>query len=110
MSVQMQENIVKEVLDLAPAGWEKITVNIEIGDIDGDTVVSPKSKYFIKNEGHELRLGIDATDCFEELQEIMKKNDSENRSWTICDLEILNDGTFNFKFSYNKPPRLSNLK
>lgn len=110
MSIQMQENTVQEVVNLAPEGWEKVEINIEIDDVDGEIIVSPKSKYFIDGKAHELRLGIDATDCFEELREDMQKSDSQNRPWTICDLEILSDGTFNFKFSYDEPPRLAELR
>jgi|SRR5690554_5068904 len=110
MSIELQESAVQEVASLAPPGWDKIHMNIEIDDVDGEIVVSPKAKFFIGGVPSELRLGIDATDAFEELREVMAKNDNENRAWTICDLEIQNDGQFKFHFSHDEPPRLATLK
>jgi hypothetical protein len=109
MSIQLQETTVQEVASLAPLGWNKIVVNIEIDEVDGELLVSPEGLYFVGNDVHELRLGIDATDCFEELRESMADKDCLNRFWTICILEILSDGAFDFKFSYDIPPRLSAL-
>ena len=94
MSIEFQKNVVQEVAGLVGPGWEKITVNIEIDDVEGD----------------ELRLDIVARNSFKKLREVMAQNDKENRAWTICDLEIQNDGQFKFKFSYDEPPRLATLK
>jgi len=110
MSIKLQESTVIEVASLAPAGWSKITVNIEIDDVDDELVLSPQAFYYNGDSRHELRLGIDATDYFEELRQDMAENDGNNRAWTVCDLEINPDGKFNFRFSYDEPQRLSALK
>ena len=109
MSIHLQENTVQAVAILAPSGWSKIVVNIEIDEVDNELVLSPEGLYFNGTVSNELRLGIDATDCFEELRESMASNDGQNRYWTICVLEILSDGSFEFKFSCDPPPRLSAL-
>lgn len=110
MVLDLQENIIHEIVGVLPNHWEKVAINIEIDSIDGEIVISPKSKYFIQGNIHEFSLEIDATDGFEELREEMKKNDAQHSAWTICDLEILNDGTFNYKFSYEEAPRLASLR
>ena len=56
MSVNLQGNVVQEVLLLVPHKWDKIQLNIEIDDIEGELVISPKGKYFIGDELYELRL------------------------------------------------------
>ncbi len=108
MTTSLQKEIVQEVLALVSENWDRITANIEIDDVDGEIIMSPKSNYFVEGQSNELRLGIDATDCFEELREKMARN--ANQPWTICDLEILNNGAFKFQFSYDEPPRLAKLR
>lgn len=110
MIVNLQESIIHEIAEILPVHWDKVTINLEIDLVDDEIVISPKNEYFIKDKSHELRLGIDITDSFEELREAMKKNDVQNSAWTICDLEILSDGTFNYKFSYGEAPRLASLR
>ncbi|MBZ9560087.1 MULTISPECIES: immunity protein YezG family protein [unclassified Modicisalibacter] len=110
MSVEPQETAIQEIALLAPHKWDKIQLNIEIDDIEGELVISPKGTFLIDDESHELRLGVDATNAFKELRKVMTQNDREGRAWTICDLEIQNDGQYNFKFSYDEPPRLATLK
>lgn len=110
MILHLQKSIIHEVDGVLPDHWDKVTINIEIDFVDDEIVVSPKNKYFIKDKSYELCLGIDITDSFEELREMMKKNDAQHSAWTICDLEILSDGTFNYKFSYGEPPRLASLR
>ncbi|MGP5326831.1 immunity protein YezG family protein [Vreelandella titanicae] len=110
MSVELQKIAVQEIALLVPQKWDKVQLNIEIDDIEGELVISPKGKYFIGDELYELRLGVDATNAFKELRKVMAQNDRESRAWTICDLEIQNDGQYNFQFSYDEPPRLATLK
>lgn len=110
MSVNLQGDVVQEILLLASHKWDKIQLNIEIDDIEGELVISPKGKYFIGDELYELRLGVDATNAFKELRKVMAQNDRESRAWTICDLDVQNDGQYDFKFSYDEPPRLATLK
>ncbi|WP_196518303.1 hypothetical protein [Halomonas sp. PA16-9] len=47
MSVNLQGNVVQEVLLLVPHKWDKIQLNIEIDDIEGELVISPKGKYLL---------------------------------------------------------------
>lgn len=110
MSIEFQKNVVQEVAGLVGPGWEKITVNIEIDDVEGEIVVSPEADVWYDGSADELRLDIVARNSFKKLREVMAQNDKENRAWTICDLEIQNDGQFKFKFSYDEPPRLATLK
>ncbi|WP_445363545.1 hypothetical protein ACJJIQ_02040 [Microbulbifer sp. ANSA003] len=110
MIKELQKNTVYEVIDLAPKDWINISVNIEIDEIDGEIVLSPSGSVLVPDGDKELDLGIDATDCFEELRQSMADVDSGNRAWTICDLNISNDGEFEFGFAYSTPPRLSMLK
>ena len=110
MILHLQENIIHEVAGILPERWDKVTINLEIDLVDDEIVISPKNKYFIKDKPHELRLGIDITNSFKELRREMQKNDIQHSAWTICDLEILNDGTFNYQFSYGEAPRLASLR
>lgn len=97
-------------LQEAPPVWDKLTVNMEIDDIDGEIVSSEESDLWVNGESKELDLTFEASEYFEKLREIMTQNDRENRAWTICDLEIQNNGQFKFTFSYDEPPRLATLK
>lgn len=40
----------------------------------------------------------------------MKELDSEGRAWTILDINVDSKGDYNFKLSYDEPPRLTKLK
>jgi hypothetical protein len=106
MYIELQEKIVHEVVGLVESPWEKIMVNMEIDNIDGERIISPEADFWMDGIANELRLDIDTRNCFKELREVMAKNDVERRAWKICDLEILSNGIFNFKFSYDEPPRL----
>lgn len=110
MSIDIQENLVREVAGIVPETWEKITINIEIDDLDGEIVKSDESDYWVKDDFEEFDLTFEAYELFSMLRQVMAKNDATNRLWTICDLEILSDGSFEFKFSYDEPPRLATLK
>jgi hypothetical protein len=109
MSMQIQENLVREITANISSNWEKITVNIEIDNVSGEIVSSEESEVWDRDVPEEFDLTFEASEYFEELRETMAKSDAQNRAWTICDLEILSNGAFNFEFSYDKPPRLSTL-
>lgn len=107
---ELQEKTVVELAEIAPDNWDTISVNMEIDEIDGETVMSPSAELVFDNETVELELTIDVTDCFEELRTAMKQGDSAGRAWTICNLKVDSDGNYNFDFSYAEPPRLGALK
>ena len=110
MNDNIQELIIIEIAQNIDCEWDKFTINIEIDDIDGELVSSDESEIWFNEEVEEFDLTFEASEYFEQLREIMSKNDLENRYWTICDLEVLSDGAFKYKFSYEEPPRLSTLK
>ena len=68
MNIQLQENVVQEVARLAPAGWDKIIVNIEIDEVDNELVLSPECVYFEGNvssyakSGSSLKIGVKSCD------------------------------------------------
>ena len=107
MITELQESIVKEIAAKISESWEKIILNLEIDMVHGELVTSPQGEYFLNREGNELRLNIDIRDLFKELREEMSAGSGY---WTVCDLEILSKGAFEFKFSYDEPERLSKLK
>jgi hypothetical protein len=47
---------------------------------------------------------------FEELRNEMYNSNINGKLWTVCDLEISENGEYQFLFSYDAPPRLSSLK
>ncbi|MFK3863683.1 antitoxin YezG family protein [Pseudoalteromonas rhizosphaerae] len=110
MNDNIQELLIIEIAQNINSEWDKLTINIEIDDIDGRLVSSDDSEVWLNGEVEEFDLTYETSEYFEQLREIMAKNDLENRYWTICDLEVLSDGTFKYKFSYDEPPRLSALK
>ena len=107
MSIEIQQDIVKEIAYSIQENWEKISLNLEIDSVHGEIVMSPKGKYFTNGEERELRLNIDITDLFEDLREKMSAGSGY---WTICELDILSNGDFKFNFSYDEPERLAKLK
>ena len=110
MNDNIQELLIIEIAQNIDSEWDKLTINIEIDDIDGELVSSDNSEIWFNEEVEEFDLTFEASEYFEQLREVMAKNDLENRYWTICDLEVLSDGAFKYNFSYDEPPRLSALK
>jgi hypothetical protein len=110
MNDDIQELLIIEIAQNINSKWDKLIINIEIDDVDGMLVSSDDSEVWFNGEIEEFDLTYETSEYFEKLREIMAKNDLENRSWTICDLEVLSAGTFKYKFSYDEPPRLSVLK
>ncbi len=109
MSIELQESIVREIVENIKENWDRLTVNIEIDDIDGELVSSDESDTWQGETSEEFDLTFEASEYFENLRDSMAQFDKESRNWTICDLEILSDGNYKFNFSYDKPPRLSEL-
>jgi hypothetical protein len=110
MNDNIQELLIIEITQNINSEWDKLTINIEFDYIDGELVSSDNSEIWFNGEVEEFDLTYETSEYFEQLREIMVKNVLEHRYWTICDLEILSDGTFKYKFSYDQPSRLSALK
>jgi hypothetical protein len=110
MFSDLQVELVQELVSGISSDWEKLTVDVEIDDVDGEAVVSPNGDSFYKKKSEQLRFNIDVVDLFEELRDKMGEADPNNQKWTICYLEVGSDGAYTFKFSYDEPPRLTKLK
>lgn len=110
MLLDIQQEIAQEVVSRIANEWDKIVLDIEIGSVDGETVRSPRAFYYFSDEKEQFSTGFGVGELFENLREKMAEADKENRKWSICYLEIESDGQYVFKFSYDQPPRLTELQ
>lgn len=109
MSIEIQKEIVQGLADSVNSKWDKITADIEIGEVSGETVMSPDYRYHIKKESIQFDADMETEELLEDLRELMKENDPTQSHWTVCYLELDSRGKYSFKFSYDEPPRLTKL-
>jgi len=108
MLTEFQDDLVRALASSIPDEWDLIKVNVEIDEVHGEIVVSPDGDYFLGDKGEQLRFKIDLIDLFKGLRELMGKQNTQK--WTVCYLNVSSDGKYEFKFSYDQPPRLTKLK
>ena len=110
MFSKLQEKIVTKLISSINSKWDRVTADIEIDYVCGEIVMSPNFRHYNGNEYTQFSSGIEITDLFEELRNLMKEYDQHNRAWTVIYLEIDYKGKYLFEFSYDEPPRLTKLK
>ena len=109
MSNELQVEIVKAVAKSVSQSWDRITLNVEIGDVCGSETVSEDGDAWLNGKNEQIFLDYATERLFRQLRQVMGENDSESRCWTVCDLEIMSDGRYNFEFSYDAPKRITEL-
>ena len=109
MIIEKQVEIVKVIASSIRKPWSRIVFNVEVGDVDGSEIVSGLGHFWIEENKEQMFLSGFACQLFRDLRSLMKDNDSRDRAWSICDIEISSDGKYNFQFSYDAPKRISEL-
>ena len=106
----LQQQIVIETVQSIDGDWQSILVNIEIDELEGDTVSSPFAEYQRDGLAEEFELSIEATELFEQLRTLMATHVAPFQPWVSCDLTIDVAGATHFSFTYGKAPRLAALQ
>jgi hypothetical protein len=110
MSLELQKEIVQGIVNSVSSKWDRITADIEVDEVYGESVMSPDYRFHNKEESIQFDTDMETEELIEDLRDIMQKNDSTQSYWTVCYIEVDPSGGYSFKFSYDEPPRLTKLK
>lgn len=127
MNLELQIDIVKSVARSIKGDWDKVTLNIEIGDVCGSETLSPMCYKWLGDTKEQVFPTLETKTYFRQLRHEMGatpkqtkpgmlsklfgfgNKDNKNCMWSVCDLVITSDGKYNFNFSYEEPKRITDL-
>jgi hypothetical protein len=124
---EIQIEIIQLIAKSLRGNWNKVTCNVEMGDVSGSETISALCHIWLGDKKEQIFPNAELNMKFRQLRSEMAKNVTnsnssliskfiklnkkvENKVWTICDIELNSEGKYQFDFSYEEPPRITKLK
>ena len=109
MIQELQIEIVKAIVNSVSQQWDRITFNIEAGDVAGSETLSEDGDAWLNGESDQIFLDYATELLLRQLRKEMAAGDPDSRCWSVCDIEVTSDGRYSYDFSYDAPKRITEL-
>jgi hypothetical protein len=103
--IQLQEQLIGEIVDLAPGHWDAIELHYELLPWEGEWAERYSARWVRGDDADGLLLSHDALELLRTLNEA--KPDGQQEKWTWLDFHLASDGRYSFDFQYDMPPMLA---
>ena len=107
--VELQNRLVFSAVNGIDDKWDVAVFNVEVEELEGAVSVNCLALYFVRKDNiwnrYSFRLPAECHELFEIL-----RDSATGEKWSICTLEVTTDGRYEFKYSYDTPPRSNGIR